>query len=90
MISINRVITKSLTVLLGLSAFGFTSYMLYLLLKKNNEDELLDNYVRTSKHKTMEIKIPKDVIRGLIGRNGSNIKQIQVGLFIKRTFLKNV
>lgn len=72
-----RVITKSLTVLLGLSAFGFTSYMLYLLLKKNNEDELLDNYVRTSKHKTMEIKIPKDVIRGLIGRNGSNIKQIQ-------------
>lgn len=67
--------------LLGLSAFGFTSYMLYLLLKKNNEDELLDNYVRTSKHKAMEIKIPKDVIRGLIGRNGSNIKQIQVRVF---------
>ncbi|XP_066258334.1 tudor and KH domain-containing protein homolog [Euwallacea similis] len=72
-----RILTKSLTVLLGVSAFGCTSYMLYLLLKKNNEDDLLDDYVRTSKYKTIEINIPKDAVRSLIGRNGSNIKLIQ-------------
>lgn len=52
--------------------------MLYLLLKKDNEDDLLDNYVQTSKHKTMEITIPRAVVRSLIGRNGSNIKALQV------------
>lgn len=53
--------------------------MIYLLLKKDTEDELLDNnYIRTSKYKTMEIKIPKDVVRSLIGRNGANIRQLQV------------
>ncbi|XP_050298651.1 tudor and KH domain-containing protein homolog [Anthonomus grandis grandis] len=72
-----RTITKSITILFGLSAFGLSSYLLYLLLKKDNDDELYNNYVTTSKFKTMEIKIPKDVVRSLIGRNGTNIKQLQ-------------
>ncbi|XP_076271261.1 tudor and KH domain-containing protein homolog [Rhynchophorus ferrugineus] len=71
-----RSITKSLTVLLGLSAFGFTGYMLYQLLKKD-EDELMDEYINKSNYKSMEVKVPKNVVRGLIGRNGSNIKEFQ-------------
>lgn len=72
-----KIITKSLAVVLGVSAFGFTSYLLYLLLRRDHEDERLDSYSRTSNYKTVEVKVPKDVVRSLIGRNGSNIKQLQ-------------
>ncbi|XP_030758561.1 tudor and KH domain-containing protein homolog [Sitophilus oryzae] len=72
-----RTFTKTLTLVLGLSAFGFTSYMLYLFLKKEEEDDLLEGYVHKTNFKTMEIKVPKNVVRSLIGRNGSNIKQVE-------------
>lgn len=47
-----------------------------LLLKKDDEDDF-DGTVRTPNHKCVEIKVPKEVVRVLIGRNGKNIKQIQ-------------
>ncbi|XP_060522756.1 tudor and KH domain-containing protein homolog isoform X2 [Cylas formicarius] len=71
-----RAVTKSLTIALGLSVFTVTGYLLYLLLKKE-EDDLSDVYVHTSKFKTLEMRVPKDVVRSLIGRNGSNIKLLQ-------------
>lgn len=47
-----------------------------LLLKKDEEDDF-DGIVRTPSHKTIEIKVPKETVRLLIGRNGKNIKMIQ-------------
>ncbi|XP_076271268.1 zinc finger CCHC domain-containing protein 24-like [Rhynchophorus ferrugineus] len=44
-----RSMTKSLTVLLALSAFGFTGYMLYQLLKKKE-----DEYINKSNYRSME------------------------------------
>ncbi|KAL1497227.1 hypothetical protein ABEB36_008223 [Hypothenemus hampei] len=68
--------TKSFAVLLGLSTFGFTSYLLYVLLKKDKED-LLDGSVASTKYTYLDVTVPKEIVRGLIGRNGSNIKQIE-------------
>lgn len=69
--------SRSLAVLLGISACGLTGYLLMLLLKKDEEDDYLDTISRTSAYKTIDIRIPKDVVRILIGRNGKNIKMIQ-------------
>lgn len=37
----------------------------------------MDTFAKASKFKTHEIKVPKDMLRALIGRNGKCIKQIQ-------------
>ncbi|XP_072395955.1 tudor and KH domain-containing protein homolog [Diabrotica undecimpunctata] len=71
------VVTKSLTVVLGLTACGLSGYFLYLLLRKDEDDDYTDTFAKASKFKTHEIKVPKDVVSSLIGRNGSNIKKIQ-------------
>lgn len=63
--------------LLGISACGLTGYLLLLLLKKDEEDDYFDTVSKTAFYKTVEIKIPKDTVRLLIGRNGRNIKMIQ-------------
>lgn len=68
--------SRSLAVLLGLSACGLTGYLLMLLLKKDEEDDF-DCTIRTPNHKTIEIKVPKESLRLLIGRNGKNIKAIE-------------
>lgn len=47
-----------------------------LLLKKDDEDDF-DGTVRSRNHKVVEIKVLKEVVRALIGRNGKNIKGIQ-------------
>lgn len=47
-----------------------------LLLKKDDEDDF-DGIVRTPNHKIVEIRVPKEMVRLLIGRNGKNIKMIQ-------------
>ncbi|CAG9767375.1 unnamed protein product [Ceutorhynchus assimilis] len=68
-------IAKSLAVFLGITAVSLTSYVLYQIYKKNDEDELLDHY--TSNTRVLEIKMPKEIIGSLIGRNGSNLKRLQ-------------
>lgn len=47
-----------------------------MLLKKDEEDDY-DGTVRTPNHKTVEIKVPRETLRLLIGRNGKNIKMLQ-------------
>ncbi|XP_056643131.1 tudor and KH domain-containing protein homolog [Diorhabda sublineata] len=72
------VIKQSLTVILGLTALGVSSYVLYLLFRKDDdEDDYTDTYAKISKFKTHQINVPKNVVRSLIGRNGKTIKQIQ-------------
>lgn len=67
--------SKSITVALGLSVCGISGYLLYLFFKKDD-----DEYKATqtkSNYKTLEIPIPNEHVRSLIGRNGDNIKAIQ-------------
>lgn len=72
-----RAATKSLTLALGLTVAGISGYLLYLLLKKVDDDDYLDTVSRFSRHKVLEVKVPKEIVRSLIGRNGNNIKMIQ-------------
>ncbi|XP_018576864.1 tudor and KH domain-containing protein homolog isoform X2 [Anoplophora glabripennis] len=71
------IITKSLTAFIGLSICGLSGYLLYLLFRKEEDDDIIDVYAQASKFKTLEIKVPKDMVRALIGRNGKNIKLVQ-------------
>lgn len=70
-------ITKSLTVVLGVTVCGISGYLIYLLFHKEEDDDYSDTYVQASKFKTLEVKVPKEMVRELIGRNGNNIKLIQ-------------
>lgn len=66
-----------MAILLGISACGLTGYLILSILKKDEDDDYFDTVTSTAKFKTVEIPIPKDTVRLLIGRNGKNIKQIQ-------------
>lgn len=60
----------------GLSLCGITGYLIYLFLKKE-EDKCLEKSSKKSNYKTLEVFIPKEFVRVLIGPNGTNIKSIQ-------------
>lgn len=66
-----------MAILLGISACGVTGYIILSILRKNEDDDYFDTLSSTAKYKTVEISIPKDAVRLLIGRNGKNINQIQ-------------
>lgn len=69
--------TRNLTVALGVSLIGVSGYLLYLLFKKDEDDDYLETIPKTSTFKISEVNIPKDHIRDLIGRNGRTIKSIE-------------
>lgn len=62
---------------MGLTACGISSYLLYLFFRKDEEEDFLDSFAKVSKFKSIEVKVPKEIIGELIGRNGKNIKLIQ-------------
>ncbi|CAH1972681.1 unnamed protein product [Acanthoscelides obtectus] len=68
---------KSLTAFLCLSVCGLSGYLLYIYLQRDEDDDFVDNVTPGSKFKTLEIRVPKDMVKVLIGRNGKNIKQIE-------------
>ncbi|RZC39303.1 TUDOR and/or KH 1 domain containing protein [Asbolus verrucosus] len=72
-----RIITTTVTLALGLSVCGISGYLLYLLLKKDDDDDYTDTFNRASKFKILEVPVPKDMVKILIGRSGKNIKLIQ-------------
>uniref|UniRef100_A0A1B6FKZ6 Tudor domain-containing protein n=1 Tax=Cuerna arida TaxID=1464854 RepID=A0A1B6FKZ6_9HEMI len=63
---------------ISLPILGICATVLYLLHKKEEDDlhETLQD-VKTSRVKLIEMKIPKSVVGVVIGRGGSNIKEIQ-------------
>lgn len=65
------------TLAAGLSLFSVTGYLLYLLLKKEDEEKYDGSYVSPLESCKREVKIPKDHVRSLIGRNGTKIKEIE-------------
>lgn len=50
---------------------------MYLLLKKDEDDDYSDTLTHSSKYKILELPVPKEMVKVLIGRGGKNIKQIQ-------------
>ncbi|XP_037875289.1 tudor and KH domain-containing protein homolog isoform X1 [Bombyx mori] len=66
----------ALPIALGLSLVTVTAFVAYYVLKRDEEEN--DNKtVKITKINTIEIHVPKSIVPALIGRNGSNIKDLQ-------------
>ena len=63
----------------GLAAAGVTGVCLYLLLRREEEwrVERQRGSVSSSKQVVLDVKIPKESVGVVIGREGSNIREIQ-------------
>jgi len=62
----------------GLAAAGITGVCLYLLLKREEEWRHHNrDRITTSKQVVVDVKIPRNSVGVVIGRDGSNIKEIQ-------------
>ncbi|CAH0720453.1 unnamed protein product, partial [Brenthis ino] len=59
---------------LGFSLVTVSALVVYYVFKKEEED---DKPVRSTKVNMIEVQVPKSIVAALIGRNGSNIKQIE-------------
>ncbi|KAL4710908.1 hypothetical protein ACJJTC_002538 [Scirpophaga incertulas] len=66
-------------VALGLSIVSITAFMVYYVFKKDEEEESAPNKkpIKPGRTNVIEIKVPKNIVPALIGRNGSNIKDIE-------------
>ena len=62
------------SVVLGLALAGGAGLCLYLLMRKEEDWEGKEQEGVTSKQVSLEMKIPKDSVGIVIGRQGSNIK----------------
>lgn len=65
-----------LPVTLGLSLVTVTALVVYYVFKKDEEDEP-DKKIKSTRVNIIEISVPKRILPALIGRNGSNIKEIE-------------
>lgn len=63
-------------VVLGLSLLSVSAFVVYYVFKKDDEEEG-DKRVKTSRVKVIEVEVPKSIVPALIGRGGSNIKDIE-------------
>ncbi|XP_039299293.1 tudor and KH domain-containing protein homolog [Nilaparvata lugens] len=66
---------KSWGLLLAVPMMILSATAIYYLYKQDENE--YDEYVRTTRCTTREVKIPKDTIGVVIGRAGSNIKEIE-------------
>lgn len=62
---------------MGASLCGVTGYLLYLLLKNDEDDDYNNTIPKSTKFKISQICVPKNIVRILIGRNGKTIKSIE-------------
>ncbi|XP_052751095.1 tudor and KH domain-containing protein homolog isoform X2 [Galleria mellonella] len=60
---------------LGLSLVTVTAFVVYYVFKK--DDESKDDNVKTSRVNTIEVNVSKSILPALIGRGGSNIKELE-------------
>ncbi|CAH2092707.1 unnamed protein product [Euphydryas editha] len=61
---------------LGFSLVTVTAFVVYYVFKKEEEDDD-KRKVQTTRMNIIEVRVPKSIVPALIGRNGSNIKQIE-------------
>jgi len=64
-------------VVLGIALTGVTGVFLYLLLKKDEEEDYELSKGVSSRQVALDVRIPKDSVGIVIGRQGSNIREIQ-------------
>ncbi|CAH0400773.1 unnamed protein product [Chilo suppressalis] len=64
---------------LGVSLVSVTALVVYYVFKKDEEenDQKVNKSVKTARVNVIEINIPKSIVPALIGRSGSNIKEIE-------------
>ncbi|GBP10639.1 Tudor and KH domain-containing protein homolog [Eumeta japonica] len=63
---------------LGFSIVTVTAFVVYYVFKKDEENETHDkSTIKTSRVNVIEVSVPKSIVPALIGRNGSNIKEIE-------------
>ncbi|CAK1586755.1 unnamed protein product [Parnassius mnemosyne] len=65
-----------LPVALGLSIVTVTAFVAYYIFKKD-EEETNEKKIKTSRVNIIEVTVPKSIVPALIGRSGSNIKDIE-------------
>ncbi|XP_019875446.2 tudor and KH domain-containing protein homolog [Aethina tumida] len=71
-------IRRSISLVVGVTVFTVSGYLLYMLFKQDDDDEYDGVTVsKNSYRQTVELRIPKDAVGVVIGRNGQNIKSIQ-------------
>ncbi|XP_022823107.1 tudor and KH domain-containing protein homolog, partial [Spodoptera litura] len=63
-------------VALGLSLVTVSAFVVYYVFKKDEEEEEVKK-VKTARINMIEVAVPKAIVAGLIGRGGSNIKDIE-------------
>ncbi|CAB3230126.1 unnamed protein product [Arctia plantaginis] len=64
-------------VALGLSLVTVTAFVVYYVFKKDEEEQPEEKTVKTTKMNVIEVQIPKSIVPALIGRSGSNVKEIE-------------
>lgn len=63
---------------LGLSLVTVTAVVVYFVFKKDEEDaETTKNQIKTGRNHMIEVPVPKALFPALIGRGGSNLKQLE-------------
>ncbi|XP_063915993.1 tudor and KH domain-containing protein homolog isoform X1 [Zophobas morio] len=72
-----KVIAKSVTVVLGLSVCGISGYLLYLFLKKDEDDDYSDTINKASNFKMLRVPIPRDMVIPLLGPGGRTLQQME-------------
>lgn len=60
-----------------LLALPATVVLLYWLLKRNDDDDDPADHIVTSRQATIEVRVPRDMVGAVIGREGANIKKVQ-------------
>mgnify|MGYP005985404031 CR=1 FL=1 len=70
-------IAKSVTVVLGLSVCGISGYLLYLFLKKDEDDDYSDTINKASNFKMLRVPIPRDMVIPLLGPGGRTLQQME-------------
>lgn len=68
--------SRFLVVFLGLSFTGITAAVAYMLMRKDEESDH-EPGIRTSRRTVIKVKVPSELMGTLIGRGGSNIRNIQ-------------
>ncbi|KAJ8712152.1 hypothetical protein PYW07_004994 [Mythimna separata] len=64
-------------IVLGISLVTVSAFVVYYVFKKDEEEEETNKKVKTSRINVIEVNVPKSIVPALIGRGGSNIKEIE-------------
>ncbi|XP_077863252.1 tudor and KH domain-containing protein-like [Saccoglossus kowalevskii] len=56
--------------------------LLYLLYKRHEEDEVSEQQIATGRQKIIEVKVPRNIVGAIIGRQGCHIKDVSIHMLL--------